>query len=217
MSKDTRTRVLHAAGPIFAEKGCEGATVREICAAAEANLASINYHFRDKETLYTETVKMAHLLRLEQVPGPDFPQEMSPEDKLHRFVVVMLSRMLGTGELAWQTKLMMREMLQPTNACKPLVEEFIRPQLNLLLGILDELIPVEVPAHRRLQVAFSIVGQCLHYKFAREFVAILVPEEERRKNYSIEKLATHITEFTVAALKSWAMDPDQNKPAKPIP
>ena len=46
---DTASRLLNAAGPIFAEKGYQNATVREICAAAGVNLASVNYYFRDKE------------------------------------------------------------------------------------------------------------------------------------------------------------------------
>jgi AcrR family transcriptional regulator len=45
---DTATRVLNAAGLIFAEKGFKDATVREICSAAGVNLASVNYYFRDK-------------------------------------------------------------------------------------------------------------------------------------------------------------------------
>ena len=47
MLDDTATRVLNAAGPIFAEKGFKDATVREICSAAGVNLASVNYYFRD--------------------------------------------------------------------------------------------------------------------------------------------------------------------------
>ena len=69
-SDDTATRVLNAAGLIFAEKGYKNATVREICRAARVNLASVNYHFRDKERLYIETVKRAAQLRVEQAPMP---------------------------------------------------------------------------------------------------------------------------------------------------
>ena len=57
---DARTRMLNAAGPIFADKGFAAATVREICQQAEVNLAGVNYYFGDKERLYIETVKSAH-------------------------------------------------------------------------------------------------------------------------------------------------------------
>lgn len=204
MSDATRERILHAAGPIFAEKGFAAATVREICAAADANLASVNYHFRDKDSLYLETVKLAHTLRVEQVPFPPLPGEASPEEKLGSFIRTVLSRMLGTGELGWQTRLLMREMIQPTIACQPLVEDFIRPQLGQLLAILDQLLPAGTAEHRRLQIAFSIIGQCLHYRVASEFVALLIPKKERAAHYGIEQLAEHITEFSLAALSELA-------------
>jgi len=202
MADDTPTRVLHAAGPIFAEKGYAASTVREICTAAGVNVASVNYHFRDKESLYLETVHLAHTLRLQQVPPPSWPEETPSDEKLRLFIGAMLSRMLGTRELGWQTRLMMREMFEPTAACRPLVEDFIRPQLKQLLSILDELLSPESEKHEREQVAFSIVGQCLLYRVAREFVAILVPSEERDAKYGIEQLAEHIADFSMAALKN---------------
>ena len=55
---DTRERLLEAASRVFAEKGYEKATVREICTAAKvSNLAAVNYYFGDKERLYIESVK----------------------------------------------------------------------------------------------------------------------------------------------------------------
>lgn len=198
---DTPTRILYAAGPIFAEKGFESATVREICAAAGVNLASVNYHFGDKETLYLRTVNLAHMLRLEQVPPPSLASDVPPEEKLRRFIHVMLSRMLGTRELGWQTHLMMREMIEPTAACKQIVEEFIQPQLRLLVNVLSELLPVETAEYRQYQIAFSVVGQCLHYRVAQEFVALLVPDDVRREHYTIDSLCEHITAFTLAALR----------------
>ncbi len=215
MADNTRNRILHAAGPIFAEKGYDSATVREICAAADVNLASVNYHFGDKQSLYLQTVKLAHTLRLKQVPPPTWLDEVAPQQKLAIFIQALLSRMLGTRELGWQTRLMMREMLDPTAACKPLVEEFIRPQLNQLLSILDEMLPAQTPMFRRHQLAFSIVGQCLHYRVAREFVALLIPQEEREEHYSIEQLAHHITAFSLSALQqnsdSEAAQPNESR------
>ncbi len=56
-SMDTRQRVLEAAGEVFAEKGFERATIREIVERAGANLNAVNYYFRDKHGLYVACSK----------------------------------------------------------------------------------------------------------------------------------------------------------------
>jgi len=49
---DTRELLLQAAAPIFAERGLEGSTVKDIAASAGVNVALISYHFGGKEGLY---------------------------------------------------------------------------------------------------------------------------------------------------------------------
>ena len=55
--EDTRNRLLSAASRLFAEKGYDHATVRDICAAAGVNIALVNYHFKSKEGLYKACIE----------------------------------------------------------------------------------------------------------------------------------------------------------------
>jgi AcrR family transcriptional regulator len=48
----TKARILTAAEHVFAEKGFEGASTREIAAQAGVNISSLHYHWESKETLY---------------------------------------------------------------------------------------------------------------------------------------------------------------------
>ena len=43
--QETRQRLLISAERLFADRGFKKVTVREICRAARANVAAINYHF----------------------------------------------------------------------------------------------------------------------------------------------------------------------------
>ena len=199
LTDDTKDRVLAAAGRIFAERGFRGATVRDICSAAGVNLAAVNYHFGDKERLYIESVKQAHRLRIAQAPLPDWPPGTPPATKLRAFVRAFLLRVLAAQDADWHLQLMMREMAQPTAACEELVRDFIRPHFELLLGILDELVPAAMPPMERHQLAFSVVGQCLHYRVAEPVVRLLIAADEYRA-YDADQLAAHIAGLTLAAV-----------------
>lgn len=50
----TKDLILEEARKQFSEKGFEGASVRDICTAAGANVSAIKYHFGGKEGLYRE-------------------------------------------------------------------------------------------------------------------------------------------------------------------
>ena len=53
----TRSSIIKAATHLFAEKGFEGASVRDIVAKARVNQAAIHYHFKGKDGLYLEDRK----------------------------------------------------------------------------------------------------------------------------------------------------------------
>ena len=55
----TRHSIIKAAVDLFAQKGFQGASVRDIVAKARVNQAAINYHFKGKDGLYLEVLKTA--------------------------------------------------------------------------------------------------------------------------------------------------------------
>ena len=51
---ETGTKVLTAAETLFSEYGYHGVSLRQITAHANVNLAAVNYHYSDKQSLYVE-------------------------------------------------------------------------------------------------------------------------------------------------------------------
>jgi AcrR family transcriptional regulator len=60
---DTKIKILDAAEKLFGEKGFEATSLRDITAAAQVNLAAVNYHFQSKDSLIDAVI----LRRIEPV------------------------------------------------------------------------------------------------------------------------------------------------------
>lgn len=210
----TRQRLLDAAGQTFAAKGFAATTVRDICRLAGANIAAVNYHFGDKQRLYIEAVKHAHCHS--EAPLTDYATLASPEEKLERFVREMLVKMLDDASPSWHMELVMREMGRPTSACEEVVRSFIGPMFETLTGIVRELLPSGASDRDCHVHAFSVVGQCLMYRFHRPVGRLLVSAAEFQQIWNLDLLTRHITDFSLAGLRRHQADaeaePMQRRP-----
>lgn len=201
---DTRARILAAAGEVFAERGFHDATVREICQKADANIAAVNYYFRDKSGLYREVVLGACRDAHEQYPlqsAAAAGAAMPPDQRLLMFVRGFLKRMLDAGRPAWFGKLLAREMVEPTEVLDLMVDQYARPNFTALRALVREVVgpgPSDADVRR---AAFSIVGQCTAHKHMHAMISRLAPEQTYSPE-ELERLATHIWRFSLAGLEA---------------
>ncbi|MEU2711490.1 TetR family transcriptional regulator [Streptomyces sp. NPDC007205] len=68
-ARGTRLRILHAAGAVFAERGYEAATVRDIAGRAGVNQALIFRYFGSKQALLTEVMAQGGKEQLSSTPA----------------------------------------------------------------------------------------------------------------------------------------------------
>lgn len=199
-SETSRRRIVEAAGVVFAAKGFQASTVREICQLAEVNIAAISYYFEDKASLYREILRVAAEQEIQAYPLPDWTPETPPAERLHDLILVVMRRLGGIGQGMWQSRLMIRELLQPTEFCRELSQNHFRPHFELMLEILSKTLPSDTPAFVRLQTAQSIFGQCIAFRVTSEASRFVIGEQAMSSHYSPEDLAKHISRFTLAAL-----------------
>jgi TetR/AcrR family transcriptional regulator, regulator of cefoperazone and chloramphenicol sensitivity len=209
----TSERFIEAAGEVFAERGFEQATVRDICQQAGANLAAVNYYFGDKQRLYIEAVKRAHRWKMAQADLPKWADDASPAEMLGDVILTFVRRMKLGDRDTWQNRLMMREMTRSNGACAELVRDSIRPQFDILMRVLGRLLPPGISDERLRLTTFSVVGQCLFYHIADPVIRNLVDEAEYAKQ-TPEMLAEHITRFTLAAIQTFHGSAEREAPAK---
>jgi AcrR family transcriptional regulator len=196
----TRAKLLEAAGHVFAENGFHGATVREICSLAGANVAAVNYYFGDKAELYEEVLRLA----ISHAPDADLRKAlagMAPEEALRRFVRHMIGRLLSPSRPSWALRIMAHEMVQPTAALDHVIDEIIAPNYLMLRTLIGKMIG-RSPDHEKTRFCtHSVIGQVIHYMHAKPVLARLWPQLEFSEA-SVDRIANHIADFSLAYLTS---------------
>lgn len=204
MSKPNRTkdRLIEAACRIFAEKGFRDATVAEICEAADANIAAVNYHFGDKESLYDAVWHHAFKLASDAFPiDASLPPEPSLFDLLCSFSNALLHRMFSESETGLFAKLLYREMAAPTLALDHIAHEVLQPQTEFLARALKTELGTSINEIQLRLCMHSIVGQCAFYNFSRPLRERVLGCKTMGED-EIERTARHIATFSLGGLNS---------------
>lgn len=194
----TRREILDAAGEIFAERGYRGATVRDICERAGANIAAVAYHFGGKEGLYREVLR--HGRACAEMQHPLEMEGLSPEEQLRVMCRTFMRRILLGDHPSWQGKLMAREMVEPTPALDEVVRTMVRPQYERMCGIVAALLGEGAPAEQVKAGALSVLGQMLLYRHGRHVLERLFPRDGFTPA-SVDARADRICEFSLIALR----------------
>ena len=208
----SRDRLLLAAVEIFAERGFRDATVREICAQAEVNAASVNYYFGGKEKLYAEALAFSFQQANERYPlGDAFDTNLPTETRLADFVRVFLHKLLDDSHLGLHSKLIAREIADPTKALDEIIETAIVPQCALLEEIIQQILGIPVDGLTLKRCLLSIFGQCLMFKHSRSIIDRLYPELIADES-AIQASAEHIAQFSIAALTQFVQQKERPTP-----
>lgn len=199
-SDRTRTRLIDAAGEMFAELGFHNTTVRQICNRAGANIAAVNYHFRDKTGLYAEVVRQSmRAARLDAVRAA-FDQNAPPEEILRAVIKTRLEGLRGLDLGDWHFRIFAHEVAKPTPAINVVLNEAIRPLYSRMCRLIGEILRLP-PDHQKTRLcAHSIIGQMMFYVFAGPVIGRLAPEMKLTAT-QVDLIANHITEFSLAYLR----------------
>jgi AcrR family transcriptional regulator len=204
--QETRDRLREAARAMFAERGFRKVTVRDICQAARANVAAVNYHFGDKLGLYMAIVQDGiAIMRESNVLAEKAGRGLPADERLRAFLHVFLSRVTGddVDKSSWISKMMSREMEEPTPALDLVIAEVIEPRLAYLGAAIAELLDCPVSDNRVKRCFASIQGQCFIYRphlIREKVLGISGPID-------VAAIADHIADFSLAGIRALARTP----------
>jgi AcrR family transcriptional regulator len=201
---DTRQRVLEAAAEVFAERGYRDATVQDICAGADANVAAVNYYFSSKLNLYRAVweARMGHIpARLREMREMDAPAE----ELLARYISRRVEHAFSTGPMMQIRAIIHREMGDPTEINEELRSRYLQPNLDFLVWLIARIAAVAEDDPRVRRCAFSVQSQLVSLSMpkARAVKGRLLFSHTRTPSQAeMTALAEHMTDFCLAGIRA---------------
>ena len=198
----TRKSLLDAACEIFAQKGYRDTTIAEISKLADTNIASVNYHFANKETLYTEAWRCAFHESLKAHPPDGGVSDNAPvEERFRAHVKATIGRLADKNNREFW--FVQREFANPTG----LLEEVIRKEINPLQkkteGLVRELLGPLVSDTDVKFCEISVISQCFNPMVAGS----KIPGKNTQKIgppriKDIKAFTEHVVEFSLAGIQA---------------
>jgi AcrR family transcriptional regulator len=212
LNDSVQDRLLQAAEELFPEKGFDATSVRELAAAADCNIASVNYHFGGKEKLYFELwrrylirMRETRLAAIQRVMQSE-PAEYALENLLRAFANAFLEPLIDQSRAQRFTKLMAREMLDRHLPADMFVEEVIVPTLTAMRQAFARICP-DLDSSRVRLVVYSIVAQLLHAVHMKgAFEHTNNPDFPK---FDLSETIEHVVRFSAAGIRDYAKGDNQ--------
>jgi TetR/AcrR family transcriptional regulator len=192
---DCRANLIAAALPLFAAKGFNGVSVREVAAASGANLSMISYYFGSKEGLYAAvlTEQFAILGKIGEI-------EQMKIDTLQKFELYVRATVSRYRKNPYLLRFYTSELTNPTPCFETIVKPAIKGVVQILLDTFSEGL-----SHERFRegldptdTVLALAGMINFYFLLEPATAELVDHAPERD----EKLIRHIMDiFTRGVLR----------------
>lgn len=174
---DTKERLLAVAGPMFADRGYEAVSTRDLARKAKVNLSAITYHFGGKRGLYEAAIERvlddmapirSLIMNLVDTGMADVARDTDALPALvARFVRMMVTFLTHPDFQVWRMQLMLREITQPSDAFAVVMERHIAPLQNSVARMVAAATGRPATDPHTIILSHAVISQLLHFGIAR--------------------------------------------------
>lgn len=198
----TRERILGVAETLFARHGFAGASLRQVTAAANVNLAAVNYHFGSKESLIEEVFRRRldelNRHRLSALAEAGAKSDPTLEDVLDAFVRPALEQSMDSAGGAAFVRVLARAYAEHDERLRKFLSDNYGHVLREFAAAFARLLP-----HldkEELYWRLDIVAGALTYAMA-DFGMIKRKNDVSEHSHR-EQTARHLVRFAAAGLRA---------------
>lgn len=150
---DKREHILITAEALFAEKGFEGTSVRELCAKAGVNVAMVSYYFGSKEQLMEALIEFRSGFMREKLDEIR-KQSISASEKMELIIDHYVSRIFSNSQYH---RILHRELsLQQRSQFNSIISKLLMVNFSVIRDIIND--GIESKEFKNVDVELTIVS-----------------------------------------------------------
>jgi AcrR family transcriptional regulator len=203
-AEETKKRLLDAAEEMFAQKGFDGTSIRDITTKAQRNQASVNYFFGDKKELYEQLFRQ----RLREMRESRFKAikavmagktKPTLEKLLHTYSVDFLKPFSDPRRSQRFMQLFFRELAEQRLPKNIFLDEMAVPVMTTMEDALAVLCP-NLNKHDVQMSVLSITGQLVH--IMQVMVLFEGAQGHLIASIDIDDAIDHIVKFSAGGIRA---------------
>jgi AcrR family transcriptional regulator len=201
---DKKTHIINAAVELFADKGFEGTSVRDIATRANVNLAMINYYFGSKEKLFECMVEQKAAYTkdiLEEIVNND---KLTEIEKIDRIIDSYVTRLFSNRKFH---RIIHHElMINERGVLQDAIVKLLTPNSFIIRNVIDA--GIKKGTFKKvdsLLVVATIVGTINQVLLSKKFCNKCLNKEEEYVPYEDPKFKKRVSDHLKDLMRSYLL------------
>ncbi|HWB25735.1 MAG TPA: TetR family transcriptional regulator [Chitinophagaceae bacterium] len=200
---DKKEQIINAAVELFAQKGFEGTSIRDLASKADVNVAMINYYFGSKEKLFEALVEMKAGSARGTLESVLHDKKLSSMEKMERVIDSYIDRLFNNR--LFHRVIHQELMLNQRETLQQIITEILYPNTLIVKQIIEE--GIKKKDFRKVDAELtisSLVGTINQVLLSKKFCLKILNREEGYVPYEdpafIKRMSMHLKQLMRAHL-----------------
>ncbi|HXL55973.1 MAG TPA: TetR family transcriptional regulator [Chitinophagaceae bacterium] len=201
---DKKTHIINTAIELFAEKGFEGTSIRDIATKADVNVAMINYYFGSKEKLFESMLEQKAAYTRGALEEIVTDKSLSEIEKLDRIIDNYVSKLFTNRK--FHRVIHQELMLNEREVLQDAIVNILCPNSVLIRSIIDA--GIKTGSFKKvdsLLAIASIIGTINQVLLSKKFCNKLLNKEDGYVPYDDPKFSKRVSDHLKDLMHSYLL------------
>ena len=169
--KNTKAKLLKTAARLFASRGTEGVSTRELAGQAGVNLCAISYYFGSKQKLYEAVIdEVIDTVRQNLLPAPGngAPAADNPRESVKTVIGRFFDFLCGDKISDVQARLMINEIISPSSVYDKIYQNILEPAHRQISRLAAQETGADENSPQVLILTHTLFGQAVMFRIHKE-------------------------------------------------